>query len=63
MQLAMQEKTLKGSSYGSARPRVDMARILDLYQKVTQLDTWRIRALNRRAVFNLTLLNIETTHD
>ncbi|TPX36177.1 hypothetical protein SmJEL517_g01441 [Synchytrium microbalum] len=31
--LAMQEKTLKGSFYGSARPRVDMARILDLYQK------------------------------
>jgi S-(hydroxymethyl)glutathione dehydrogenase / alcohol dehydrogenase len=31
--LAMQEKTLKGSFYGSARPRVDMARLLDLYQQ------------------------------
>ncbi len=31
--LAMQEKTLKGCFYGSARPRVDMARLLDLYQQ------------------------------
>ncbi len=31
--LAMQEKTLKGSFYGSARPRVDMLRLLDLYQQ------------------------------
>ncbi|HEY8476804.1 MAG TPA: Zn-dependent alcohol dehydrogenase [Chloroflexota bacterium] len=27
----LQEKTLKGTLYGSARPRVDMPRILDLY--------------------------------
>jgi len=31
--LAMQEKTLKGCFYGSARPRVDMLRLLDLYQQ------------------------------
>ncbi|MFN8511356.1 MAG: Zn-dependent alcohol dehydrogenase [Thermomicrobiales bacterium] len=31
--LAFQEKTLKGSFYGSARPRVDMTRLLDLYQQ------------------------------
>jgi len=31
--LAMQEKTLKGSFYGSARPTVDMLRLLDLYQQ------------------------------
>jgi S-(hydroxymethyl)glutathione dehydrogenase/alcohol dehydrogenase len=31
--LAMMEKTLKGSFYGSARPRVDMTRLLDLYQQ------------------------------
>jgi Zn-dependent alcohol dehydrogenase len=31
--LAMQEKTLKGSFYGSARPRVDMPRLLDLYRQ------------------------------
>lgn len=31
--LAMQEKTLKGSFYGSARPRVDMLRLLELYQQ------------------------------
>jgi S-(hydroxymethyl)glutathione dehydrogenase / alcohol dehydrogenase len=31
--LAFQEKTLKGSFYGSARPRVDMSRLLDLYQQ------------------------------
>jgi Zn-dependent alcohol dehydrogenase len=31
--LAMEEKTLKGSFYGSARPRVDMTRLLDLYQQ------------------------------
>lgn len=31
--LAFQEKTLKGSFYGSARPRVDMLRLLDLYQQ------------------------------
>ena len=27
------EKTLKGSAYGSARPRVDMPRLIDLYMK------------------------------
>jgi Zn-dependent alcohol dehydrogenase len=31
--IAMQEKTLKGCFYGSARPRVDMLRLLDLYQQ------------------------------
>ncbi len=31
--LTMQEKTLKGSFYGSARPRVDMLRLLDLYRQ------------------------------
>jgi S-(hydroxymethyl)glutathione dehydrogenase/alcohol dehydrogenase len=31
--LAMQEKTLKGCFYGSARPRVDMLRLLDLYEQ------------------------------
>jgi NDMA-dependent alcohol dehydrogenase len=29
--LVQQEKTLRGSLYGSARPRVDMPRLLDLY--------------------------------
>ncbi|KAI9003315.1 alcohol dehydrogenase class III [Hyaloraphidium curvatum] len=32
-QLSMQEKILKGSFYGSARPALDMIRILDLYQQ------------------------------
>ncbi|TPX31390.1 hypothetical protein SmJEL517_g05264 [Synchytrium microbalum] len=37
--LALQEKTIKGSLYGSARPRVDMVRLLDLYkQKRLKLD-------------------------
>ncbi len=31
--LAMMEKTLKGSFYGSARPKVDMLRLLELYQQ------------------------------
>ncbi len=31
--LVMREKTLKGCFYGSARPRVDMVRLLDLYQQ------------------------------
>lgn len=31
--LVMQEKALLGSFYGSARPRVDMPRILDLYRQ------------------------------
>ena len=31
--LTVQEKTLKGSFYGSARPRVDMPRLLDLYRQ------------------------------
>ncbi len=31
--LALQEKTLKGSFYGSARPRVDMIRLLELYEQ------------------------------
>jgi Zn-dependent alcohol dehydrogenase len=30
--LSMQEKTIKGSFYGSARPGVDMIRLLNLYQ-------------------------------
>lgn len=33
------EKTLKGSAYGSARPRVDLPRLIDLYvQKKLKLD-------------------------
>jgi NDMA-dependent alcohol dehydrogenase len=37
--LAMREKTLKGCFYGSARPRVDMLRLLDLYrQRQLKLD-------------------------
>jgi len=33
------EKTLKGSAYGSARPRVDLPRLVDLYmQKRLKLD-------------------------
>ncbi|TPX31416.1 hypothetical protein SmJEL517_g05271 [Synchytrium microbalum] len=37
--LALQEKKLAGSFYGSARPRVDMIRLLDLYkQKRLMLD-------------------------
>ena len=37
--LALQEKCIKGSLYGSARPRVDMIRLLDLYkQKRLKLD-------------------------
>jgi NDMA-dependent alcohol dehydrogenase len=31
--LTLQEKTLKGSFYGSARPRVDMPRLLELYRQ------------------------------
>ena len=31
--LARDEKVLKGCSYGSARPRVDMIRLLDLYRQ------------------------------
>lgn len=27
------EKTLKGSAYGSARPRVDLSRLIDLYRQ------------------------------
>jgi S-(hydroxymethyl)glutathione dehydrogenase / alcohol dehydrogenase len=33
------EKTLKGSTYGSVRPRVDLPRLIDLYrQKKLKLD-------------------------
>lgn len=42
--LSMHEKTIKGSFYGSARPGVDMIRILNLYQSVGPLSasfsTW-----------------------
>jgi len=34
----LQEKTLKGSLYGSARPSVDMPKLLDLYIKKLKLD-------------------------
>ena len=35
----LQEKTLKGSLYGSARPSVDMPKLLDLYMnKKLKLD-------------------------
>ena len=50
--LAMHEKTLKGSFYGSARPRVDMLRLLDLYgQGRLKLDelvarTYRLDQIN-----------------
>ncbi len=50
--LAMHEKTLKGCFYGSARPRVDMLRLLDLYgQGRLKLDelvarTYRLDQIN-----------------
>jgi len=43
----LQEKTLKGSIYGSARPSVDMPRLLDLYMnkrlKLDELVSRRIK--------------------
>ncbi|HEY7489821.1 MAG TPA: alcohol dehydrogenase, partial [Candidatus Tectomicrobia bacterium] len=48
----LQEKTLKGSIYGSARPSVDMPKLLDLYMnKKLKLDelvsrTYRLEDIN-----------------
>ena len=39
--LALSEKTLKGSFMGSSRPRVDMPRLLDLY-RLGRLDLDRL---------------------
>jgi S-(hydroxymethyl)glutathione dehydrogenase/alcohol dehydrogenase len=40
-ELALSEKTLKGSFMGSSRPRVDMPRLLDLY-RLGRLDLDRL---------------------
>jgi Zn-dependent alcohol dehydrogenase len=51
-ELALSEKTLKGSFMGSSRPRVDMPRLLDLY-RLGRLDldrlvtrTYRLHEIN-----------------
>jgi S-(hydroxymethyl)glutathione dehydrogenase/alcohol dehydrogenase len=41
LELALEEKTLKGSFMGSSRPRVDMPRLLDLY-RLGELDLDRL---------------------
>jgi Zn-dependent alcohol dehydrogenase len=51
----LQEKTLKGSIYGSARPSVDMPRLLDLYVskrlKLDELVSRRIKLEDINAAF------------
>ena len=52
----LQEKTLKGSIYGSARPSVDMPRLLDLYMnkrlKLDELVSRRIKLEEINAAFD-----------
>ncbi len=52
----LQEKTLKGSFYGSARPSVDMPRLLDLYMnkrlKLDELVSRRITLEEINAAFD-----------
>jgi Zn-dependent alcohol dehydrogenase len=51
-QLLYAEKTLKGSLYGSMRPRIDLPRLMDLHQtgafKLDELltRTWRLEEIN-----------------
>jgi S-(hydroxymethyl)glutathione dehydrogenase/alcohol dehydrogenase len=51
----LQEKTLKGSIYGSARPSVDMPRLLELYMnkklKLDELVSRRIKLEEINAAF------------
>jgi len=51
----LQEKTLKGSIYGSARPSVDMPKLLDLYMnkklKLDELVSRRIKLEEINAAF------------
>jgi S-(hydroxymethyl)glutathione dehydrogenase/alcohol dehydrogenase len=51
----LQEKTLKGSIYGSARPSVDMPKLLELYMnkklKLDELVSRRIKLEEINAAF------------